>query len=506
MERARAEPRPEPEPPTPRGDSGAGGNGALAEADAAAPLSGTGDRTVDLDLSSAAVEGLIRPALEFAFEAVRRDARATPPVEPPRALVRYLGWKKLPAKALSVVRDVIDEDDGLRADVARGVDESVVGRAGWLWLARPDGWTEVLAGVVADAEQAAEDRGRQGEERRAGRRVAAAEAARDRAVAQGERARAELEEARGALSAERRSRRAADDQVVALVRRVGSLEAERDAARRRADEATAEAAQRDLTMAELELEARSARAELSGVRTEAADLRHTLATARSAAAPSEPAVDAAAVGHALARAARAAAGLGAALGEALGEAAAALSGSGAERAAPVPRYPRDPPPKAASPRPIRPRPRRAATLPPAVFDDSPEAAEHLVRLPGATVLVDGYNASIPTWPDLAISEQRRRLVDALDELAARTGVAIEVVFDGTNLVDRDVRAGSRRHVRVGFTAPDVEADDVLIARAAEVEVPVVVASDDRRVRDGSRRAGANVLSIAQLLGVLRRAG
>jgi hypothetical protein len=52
----------------------------------------------------------------------------------------------------------------------------------------------------------------------------------------------------------------------------------------------------------------------------------------------------------------------------------------------------------------------------------------------------------------------------------------------------------------------VEADDVVLHRVAELDVarPVLVASTDRRVRDGASALGANVISSAQLLAVLRR--
>jgi len=143
-------------------------------------------------------------------------------------------------------------------------------------------------------------------------------------------------------------------------------------------------------------------------------------------------------------------------------------------------------------------------LPPLVHDDSPEAAEYLVNLPGVAVLVDGYNATLSRWPGLPLPEQRVRLADALAEMAARTGARPEVVFDGTEVVDRTMCGPARSLVKVTFTAADVEADDVLIARARSRALPVVVASDDRRVRDGARDAGANVLGIEQLLSALRR--
>jgi predicted RNA-binding protein with PIN domain len=95
-------------------------------------------------------------------------------------------------------------------------------------------------------------------------------------------------------------------------------------------------------------------------------------------------------------------------------------------------------------------------------------------------------------------------VDALAQLVARTGSDVEVVFDGSADAPTVV-VGDRRGVRVSFSPPDVEADDVVIARAGEIPLhrPVTVVSNDRRVRDGARAAGANVISSAQLLAVLR---
>jgi predicted RNA-binding protein with PIN domain len=163
----------------------------------------------------------------------------------------------------------------------------------------------------------------------------------------------------------------------------------------------------------------------------------------------------------------------------------------------------------------RPRPRRApavvrqpVALPPAVFDDSFEAAEHLVRLKGILLIVDGYNVTISSWPHLELPRQRHRLVDALAELAMRTGLQVHVVFDGTDLNNRfGPPAAARRRMRVTFSPDGVEADEVIVNLVDRLDSgqPVVVATDDREVRDGVRRRGANVISVAQLLAVLRRA-
>ncbi len=143
-------------------------------------------------------------------------------------------------------------------------------------------------------------------------------------------------------------------------------------------------------------------------------------------------------------------------------------------------------------------------VPVGVFDDTPEAALHLLRHPGTTLAVDGYNVSLAGWPTLALSAQRRRLVDALGSLAARTGCGVVVVFDGADVGSGLPGESRPRGVQVRFTAPGVEADDELLALldALPADRPVTVASSDRRVVDGSRRRGASVISSPQLLAVL----
>jgi predicted RNA-binding protein with PIN domain len=151
--------------------------------------------------------------------------------------------------------------------------------------------------------------------------------------------------------------------------------------------------------------------------------------------------------------------------------------------------------------------RRPTPLPPGTFDDSVEAAGHLVRVEGVRVLVDGYNVTKSARPELALSEQRRWLTDAAVELAARTGARVELVFDGADeRPSAPANLGRRQGVQVRFSAEGVEADDLLLELIEGLprHVPVVVASDDRRVRDGAERRGANVVSTAQLLTVLGR--
>jgi predicted RNA-binding protein with PIN domain len=152
----------------------------------------------------------------------------------------------------------------------------------------------------------------------------------------------------------------------------------------------------------------------------------------------------------------------------------------------------------------RPRRRVPLRLPGGMFADTTEAAVHLVRQHDVLLIVDGYNAAKLGWPDEALPTQRERLLDALDELVARYGTSVHVVFDGADVVA--ALPGRRRHLRVEFSPAGVSADDVIVELVGSLppERPVLVATNDGEVRAGARAGGANVLSSQQLLAVARR--
>ena len=61
-------------------------------------------------------------------------------------------------------------------------------------------------------------------------------------------------------------------------------------------------------------------------------------------------------------------------------------------------------------------------------------------------------------------------------------------------------------MRVTFSPEGVDADEVIVDLVENLDPsqPVVVATDDRQVRDEVFRRGANVISVAQLLAVIGR--
>ena len=473
-------------------------------------------RPGQLDLSGPEAEELLRPAAELAIELARAGTRVQPPLEVPKALRPLVGHARVTRAALATARRVLEGDPAFRARAAGAVElpeaGATLGRASVLWLSRPEGWEEELASLLDAAREAAATEAEQAGERRAQRRLRHAEEARERAERLLDEARHAADAARGELQDERRLRRADDAALAQAQRHAASLEEQLRAAHRQTASAAQRASEHAASAAEEARALATADGELQRLRIEVEDLQATAAEVPPVAVPPPPgptpSVDLVDLGRAVAAAAAAALELSGALARAAGALGPTpvsppvdAEAVAPERAAPAATRPRWA--RARSPR--RGTRRRSVRLPPLVLDDSAEAADHLVGLPEVALLVDGYNATLTAWPGLPLPEQRLRLVDALAELAARTGARPEVVFDGAE-VGPGLRSatGPRSLVKVSFTALDVEADDVLIARAHARALPVVVASDDRRVRAGARAAGANVLGIAQLLAALRR--
>lgn len=469
--------------------------------------------------------GLLRQAVEFALAVARIEDERGPSGPIPGQLRPLLRHAKLTARTRSGVARVIDTDEAFRLRVAELVEDAepeqfeVESR---LWLTRPDGWEEALAEAVGARGAEAGERRADREERQARRQVESLTAELGRRQAELDAAVLHVEGLEAELAEARRQRR--DAQVLAETLEEQLADARTDAARWRVAAETAEAAAGELRreLAEAAEETAGLRAAEARVQAQVADLGRSLAAAEvqvevgSTAASDLRRSVALAVGEAATAAG--------ALGEALAAAAATLGmprgltevQQGSTEV--LPEGEAQPPPdtRAAKGERLAPdrrpgvasAPRRAPLpLPPATFDDSPEAAAHLVRT-GVLLLVDGYNVCLFGWPELPLPEQRHHLTSALAELAARTGASVRVIFDGDEeFAYPGVRGGPRDSVRVSFSPRGVEADEVIIHQVEEhpAHRPVVVATNDRRVQDEVRERGANVITTTQLLVLLRRA-
>jgi predicted RNA-binding protein with PIN domain len=458
--------------------------------------------------------GILRPALELAWGVAKAGTLARPPIPPPGRLRPLMRFAKLPDRALTTVRQVVDDDTDFRLRVADWAEEAQLERASWLWLARPEGWEEELGSLTDAAGAAASELEEKKEERQARRRLEAAQLALARAEAElAERGQAHADLS-AELAAERQARRRAETGLHAA-----------EAALRAAD-----SGQGDLreTIAALEGRVSSLLHDLHDSTTELTRSNQDRDVARERVSSLTEQLRAAGVEAARARRGRDDAGP--AVGRAVAEAAAAaqhlsdalakvagLVGGDSHRAErqpaaadPEATFRAGPSAPAGGNRPASTAtaPRQPVSLPPAIFDDSFEAAEHLVRVPGILLIVDGYNVTISSWPHLELARQRHQLVDALAELAMRAGPRVHVVFDGNDAGNRfGPPAAARRRMRVTFSAEGVEADQVIVDLVDQLDPsqPVVVATDDRQVRAAVRRRGANVISVAQLLAVVRRA-
>jgi predicted RNA-binding protein with PIN domain len=432
----------------------------------------------------------LKPALEAVMK-VAREGEAAEPTEPaPAQLRRYLRFARLPAPALDIARRVVEEDDAFRERVASHLTEDAVGEAGWLWLTRPEGWEARLDELRKNQQEQEHALHEERAERESQRRLAGAEdRARRAEVALAGRTR-EVAQAIDVLAHEQALREHAESELTRIASTIDELTQQRNAAVRRLKEVEAELAQRSADLRHARHEIRMREAEVVVEQTVAVPIAPPVAP------PSNTAPVDARLSALVADAAHAAELLSGALAAASDLLAPPAEEPPARAPTPASTVTRPP---ASSP------PRAPLRLPPGVTDDTVEAVDHLVRAPGALLLVDGYNISQAAWYQDPIARQRTRLVDALAELHARSGVEVEVVFDGAD-VDRIGDRPVRPAVRVRFSASGVEADDVLLelVDAAPQRRPVIVASSDHRVRDGARRRGANVVGARQLLGALRR--
>jgi len=479
---------------------------------------------------------MLRPALELAWLVARTGSQARPPEPAPSRLRPLLRAARLPDRMLATVQKVVEDDDEFRRRVAKVADEALLGRGAWLWLVRPDGWQEALAEAAA-AELAARSEA-EGHKR-------ARDTQRRLDDVQGALARAEAElallrhrdtEVAEQIAAEQQARRQAESDAATRVHELTAARAELAEVRAstldaqaRLERLTSEVGHASEREASLVAERDAALDEVRRLESELA-----VAGAKLAQTHADTGETRAAVGDALGRAATAAHDLGEALLAAtrsLGVDVAAPPGPlrtlGVPSAVPTEGSPPTGPvllPDARSDRwpwglsggPIgaetasglrRMRGRTPLRLPPALFDDSVEAAAYLVRVSGVILIVDGYNVTLSSWPDLELSTQRRRLVDALAELVMRAGTSVRVVFDGTAQGNRlQPPAAVRQRMVVEFSPSEVEADEIIVATVDDLDPtrPVVVATNDRRVRQEVVERGANVISVDQLLAVLGR--
>jgi hypothetical protein len=426
------------------------------------------------DRDTSELDRFFRPVLDVAVVVARDLVAEDGPAAVPARIRPFAKVARLPKAGLTAARLALEEDASFREAVAARIDESEVGRGPWLWATRPDDWRDLLE-VEWELWQ---------------------DARREEAAVAAERSTAALLEKANAAIQRLEARVAQLEQIVAVT--------EEDLARARVEHTDA-AAQRDAALVELQVRTderaeavRQLKQTEERLTARTAELRE-VESLLAESAEDGVVVEEAAIGEDVVAAVRHTAGQLDALVRAVAQ-LSELVGANVE----VPDAGGAPAGGAAAGTEAR-RRRRPHKVGRGIPEDSTTAAEVLLSLPGSVVLVDGYNLTMTVWPALAASDQRRILERTAGSVAARTGAEIHLVFDGDGdgaAVARSVPSG----VRVRFTRAEVEADDEILDSIASfpLERPVVVVSDDRRVRHGARARGANVVGSRQFQPLLLR--
>ena len=405
----------------------------------------------------------LRDALMAAVEVARAGQKEKPPVDPPTRLKQVLAFKRFPERALEQVRAVVESDEEFRQQVLAEGDEEAMGRIGWLWLTRPDGWeqeyAELATAAERETEQAADAQSIQALEQKQQRTEAAVEKA--------ERQRKKADDDRDAAKAEaaqaRTQMRQAREEAKALTADLEEALREREAAQKSLDRALRT---QDRTAAKL----KSAQTQLDRLKKELRDSREQHKTEINT--------------------------LKELLAQAEDEVALAREAGFEPPAEPEP-----------DPEPLPLTRREPVRMPGGLLNDTPEAAEYLLRqVLDIVVLVDGYNVTFKNWEKLPVQQQRHRFLQKMEELSARySGAEFVVVFDGTQ-TDYDYIATTARSlgVTVRFSKPGVTADDHIISQCDSYPLsrPIAVVSEDGEVREQARERGANLIHPRKLLEIM----
>lgn len=427
---------------------------------------------------------ILRGVEELALRVALEGETADPSVSVPAELKPVLRFTRLTKSARASIRRVLEEDESFRNRVAAAAVEEEVGRQGWLWLNRPDGWEREFDAGASDTSG-----GDDPVNTKLRRALNGAEAAVERL---------KLELVGATDARERAERRAADAE-----RELAKLSAEISDLADALAEATEQRRSATRSMKSVEAERNAAREELNRLRRANIEAEAELAAARRslsegpghpASPPHDPgrAVRERAAAEAMAAIEEAAAAADA-LQDALEGARRSLGGA----SGPEPR--RGVRGSGTSGRDSG-RLRRVR-FPLGIVEGTTDAARYLLGMDDALVVVDGYNVARTAWSGVSMGEERERTVRLLEEVQSRYGSDVLVVFDGD---DEASAPPASRWVKVTFSPTGTTADDVIVDVVRDEAErssnrPVVVVTSDREIVEAVAARGASVISSALLL-------
>lgn len=163
--------------------------------------------------------------------------------------------------------------------------------------------------------------------------------------------------------------------------------------------------------------------------------------------------------------------------------------------------------------PRRSGPRPVLKVPKGRLADAPETLDAWLRTANVTLLVDGYNVtrSESGFGHLSLEQQRDRLREMLKKLSNRLKVATVLVWDGGEVAPGTKRPTSgylteeySRPDRSGAGTDKDRADRHIVGLLEKMRPdPVVLATNDRGLREEGRAQRATIASSDQLLALLR---
>lgn len=394
----------------------------------------------------------LRKALKFALGMAHLAPREGGPEVPSGLRTFLLAHRDVRDADLSRVRALLEAGVEFRTWVGARSTVEISGDAGHLWLSRPDGWEASVAALVGDSDGPGASEGSPAERRR--REAAEAKLAQLRTEADVLRATitaqtSELAVLRERLAAEEQSRVAAERLAAERSSTARRGTGERDKAVARAEAAEHEAEIVRSRLAEVEAARDALLADAASSWAESAEVHRVRSL----------------------------------LAEAHGvlEALVAVPASGKSGARRAPQ-----------------------AIPGSAYGDDVATLQHLLKVPGIHVVIDGYNVAKLGWPSVSLVQQRDRCIDAAEGLASRWGTRIHVVFDGATVPGASTTA--RRLVRVSYSPEGVLADDVIRREvgAIDASVPVLVITNDKAVLRDVKAMGANTVPSDAAVALARR--
>lgn len=419
----------------------------------------------------------LRPALELAFLVAAVGSRQRPALPVPADLRPFVRHQKMPVAARQSVYEAVTTDVNFRLRVLSVADEATVGPAGMVWLIRAEDWESALASLAERTPTSAKE---------------------DPLVVRAQKA---LRDAKAAL--------AGANTELAL-------------ARRQIHDAEAAATKAERTRAGMELEIAGLRSKLERSEAERASLLGELRVLADIIDRKEQEQDDRDVGPwdavfipdpdtvdfaRLSADLTAAEDANLAFAEALAVVRRSLyrpENALPSRTAPVVQLV---PPLRSVKKPSKPRrpKRHRLRLPGGVLVGTIEEAKFLATNTEVIEVIDGYNVAKLAFPRASLVQQREQLLDLTDEMQARFGTQIIVVFDGADV--GHTRA-PRRRVSVHFSPAGVTADDMIVSwlTAEPLEQAVVVVTSDNAVREACDLLGAHLVHSAAFLAAAGRGG